>query len=88
MAIFSKGKFWALIIALVVFAVRFYVPTFPFPDADLTAWLNTAIVAILALFGIVVDQSLALAKYRRDIDDVKIEHQKLVKQLERENKIK
>jgi hypothetical protein len=69
MGILTKAKFWALVIAVLVFAIRYYVPTFPFPDADLGNWISAAIYAFLALFGFVVDQEVTL---RRQANQLKM----------------
>ncbi len=65
MSIFSKGKFWSIVIALLVFVVRYFMPSFPVEDANLSNILMTGITGILFLFGIVIDQEVALRKYAK-----------------------
>jgi hypothetical protein len=62
MSILSKGKFWSLLIAVVIFIIRYFMPSFPVDDANLANILTGGIAGILFLFGIVIDQEVALRK--------------------------
>ena len=49
MNIFKSLVFWTLIVGVVAFVVKFFVPTFPFDETQIMA----AVLFVLGLFGIV-----------------------------------
>jgi hypothetical protein len=64
--ILGSGTFWGLAIGLAVYLLRAFFPGIPYEDSQLVAWLTTAVFAILAGFGIVVDVQAFKANKRQE----------------------
>ena len=62
MGLFTSGKFWAAVVAVLVIAVRFYLPGIPVEDSILATLLMSGIVGALLAFGIKVDALTAQKK--------------------------
>jgi predicted phage tail protein len=64
MGLFTKGSFWAAVVAVLVIAVRYYMPGIPVEDSVLATLIMAGIAAVLLAFGIKVD---ALAAQKKEL---------------------
>ena len=62
MGLFTKGTFWAAVVAVGVIAIRYYMPGIPVEDSVLATLLMSGIAAALLAFGIKVDMLTAQKK--------------------------
>ena len=62
MGLFTKGTFWAAVVAVGVIAIRYYMPGIPVEDSVLATLLVSGIAAALLAFGIKVDMLTASNK--------------------------
>jgi len=86
MGLFTKGTFWGAVVAVLVIAIRFYMPGIPVEDSVIATLIMSGIVAVLLAFGIKVD--MLAASNKKAIKELELKHQAEVKTLQAQLHVK